>query len=98
MRNQRLLSSRENHVLADLAVRHRHGLGRERTLAHIDDPQLAFAEGGDVSLGHIAVVEDVMGDEIRRQRYSLDNLFEVGRRGIDVNDGDPFLSGLARDR
>ena len=98
VRNQRLLSSEKTTSSPTWQSGTATVFTANGRLRHVDDAQLGLAERGDIGLRRIAIVEDVVGDEIGRQRNGLDDLAEVRRGGIDVDDGDAFLPRLARHR
>ena len=89
----------EDDVLADAAARHRHDFADAvRLLLHVDDAQFLLAERRDVGLGLVAVVEDVVRDEVARQRNVLHDLAEILGRRIDVDDRDALLARRGRHR
>ena len=67
----------EDNVFAHHAARHRDPFQPVRELIQFKDIDFRPAERGDVGLVHVAVVKDVMGDQIRRQRYGHQDLAEA---------------------
>ena len=63
----------------------------EAGVRHLDDPELRAAEGGDVRLRLVAVVEDVVGDGVAGQLDVLDHLAERLGAGLEVDHRQAFL-------
>src|SRR6266404_9022401 len=89
----------ENYVFADDASRYRHHFGDTvRRFFHVDNAQLGLAERRDISLGLVAVVENVVRDKVARQGDVLHDLAEILGRRIDVDDRNTLLARRSRNR
>ena len=78
-------------ILAHDAFRYRDDLDPVWRGRHVDHPQLTLAERGDIGLGHGAVIEDMMCDEICGQGNVHENLAEIIGFGIYIDNGYSFL-------
>ena len=83
---------RHHQILQDLALWHLDGTQAIRKARQIHGMQHAFVQRRDVGLGPVAIEEDVVRDEIGRQRHLHQNFAEVGRLGIDVHNRDSFAT------
>src|SRR3990170_3583189 len=80
----------KHRVFPDLAVRQFHGPYPIGEAGQVHDPQLALAQRRDVSLAQVPVIKDVVRHQVGRQRDVVEDLPEIPRLRIDVDDGDAF--------
>ena len=94
-----LLVVRGKHdIFTDLAVRNVDDFYAVRIHRQIDDTKFRFTERRQVKLGRVAVVKNVVRDEIRRQRNVHEYVAVVCRLRVHVENGDALFAALRAER
>jgi len=82
----------EGEILADDAAGNGDDLGPVRETCHVEHPQFGTAKRGDIGPFARWIVEDVVRDQIRRQRNLGKDLTVVRRCRVELDKGDALLA------